>query len=232
LWGCGCLLVILAGFGVLVWPQIHGAAEASRRSQCKQNLKQIGLALHVYHHEYGCFPPAYAADAAGHPIHSWRVLILPYLDDECQELHAKYKFSEPWDGPSNRKLLDQRPAVFTCPTRLAAGRQSTAYAAIFGPQCVFRGADPVSLKEITDISSDTMLIADVTEVEIPWTKPEDIDIAQHPKAGDRFGLSSDHIPGFQAVFADGGVHFMNTSLDQATFDALYTRNGNDKPGVF
>lgn len=232
-WGCGCLAVVLTFVGALVWPQVWGAREANNRSRCRQNLKQIGLALHAYHDEYDCFPPAYIADDEGRPIHSWRVLVLPYLDDECRQLHAQYRFTEPWDGPSNKKLLDRRPAAFACPTRKwGARRQCTAYAAIFGPQCVFRGADPVSVDDITDGAAETLMVGDVTEADIPWSKPEDIDVTLHPKAGDRLGLSSDHEGGFQAVFADGGVHFMNTSLNQTTFDSLFTRNGNDKPGDF
>jgi hypothetical protein len=227
------LAIALALLAALFLPKVQGAREAARRSQCKNNLKEIGLALHAYHAAYECFPPAFVAENAGRPMHSWRVLILPYLDEECRKLHAQYNFSEPWDGPQNKKLLDRRPAVFACPTRAhGACRQCTAYAAVFGPQCVFRGTDPVSKAEITDDMNETLLIADVTEADIPWTKPQDIDITQHPKPGDRLGLSSDHVGGFQAVFADGGVRFLNSSIGQATLKALSTRNGQDKPGDF
>lgn len=233
IWGCGCLVVMLACAGVLSLPKVRGAREAARRSECKNHLKEIGLALHAYHDRYSYFPPAYIADNDGRPIHSWRVLILPYLDDECRQLFAQYRFSEPWDSSANRKLLDRRPAVFSCPTRRrSASRQCTAYAAIFGPQCVFSGANPVGLDDITDGSSETMMIVEATEADIPWTKPEDVEITKRPKAGDRLGLSSDHEGGFYAVFADGSVRFMNTTQSQATFDALFTRDGDDKPGDF
>ena len=56
----------------------------------------------VYEDEHGCFPPAYVADASGRPMHSWRVLILPYLDQ--QQLYDQYDFSEPWNGPNNQQL--------------------------------------------------------------------------------------------------------------------------------
>jgi len=230
---CGCLTIVFALVVALFLPKVQGAREAARRSKCKSNLKEIGLALHAYHSTYGCFPPAYVADKAGRPIHSWRLLILPFLDEECRQLHAQYDFSEAWDGTANKKLLERRPAVFACPTRMrGACRQCTAYAAIYGPQCVFRGADPIGIEEITDGLSNTLLVADVTEADIPWTKPQDIDVTLHPKPGDRLGLSSDHVGGLQAVFADGSVRFVNNSISQATLNALFTRNGEDKPGDY
>jgi translation elongation factor EF-Tu-like GTPase len=64
------------------------------------------LAVANYHETYGCFPPAYVADRDGKPMHSWRVLILPFL--EQQELYHAYNFAEPWDGPNNRKLMEAR----------------------------------------------------------------------------------------------------------------------------
>lgn len=79
-----------------------GAREAARRAQCSNNLKQIAFSLHSYHDRYGCFPPAYIADEEGKPMHSWRVLILPFIEE--QALYDRYAFTEPWDGPSNRRL--------------------------------------------------------------------------------------------------------------------------------
>ena len=71
------------------------------------NLKQIAMALQCYHQANGCFPPAYIADKTGKPMHSWRVLILPYLDRD--DLYKAYNFTEPWDGPNNKKLATSRP---------------------------------------------------------------------------------------------------------------------------
>ena len=67
----------------------------------RNNLRQIALALQSYHQANGCFPPAYVADKNGKPMHSWRVLILPYLGFD--DLYKAYDFTEPWDGPNNKK---------------------------------------------------------------------------------------------------------------------------------
>ena len=64
------------------------------RSQCKLNLKQIAIALHNYHETHGSFPPAVTYDANGRPAHSWRVLILPFLENA--DLYKQYRFDEPW----------------------------------------------------------------------------------------------------------------------------------------
>ena len=79
---------------------------AALRFQCSTRLKQIDLALHEYENRYHSFPPAYIADRNGKPMHSWRVLILPFLDET--DVYNRYDFNEPWDGPNNRKLLDAR----------------------------------------------------------------------------------------------------------------------------
>jgi type II secretory pathway pseudopilin PulG len=76
--------------------------KAARRFQCLNNLRQIALALQNYRDDFGCFPPAYVADDAGKPMHSWRVLILPYMDRK--EVYSQYNFNEPWDGPTNSRL--------------------------------------------------------------------------------------------------------------------------------
>ena len=111
--GCGCIGLLL--------PAFSSAREAARRMQCLNNLKQIALALHNYHDVYGVFPPAYIPDAQGKPKHSWRVLILPFLEE--QGTYEKYDFDEPWDGPNNRALLTSMPrATPVHPTPGTPGR--------------------------------------------------------------------------------------------------------------
>ena len=80
---------------------------------CTNNLKHIGLALLNYNDIFGCFPPAYTTDANGKPMHSWRVLILPFI--EQQTLYKRYRFDEPWDGPNNSLLAKEMPSVFPLP---------------------------------------------------------------------------------------------------------------------
>ena len=86
----------------------HVPKSAQQRLLCQNNLKQIGLALQNYLSSEGSFPPAYVVDSAGRPVHSWRVLLLPYFDGREADvvrnklLYEAYRFDEPWDGPTTR----------------------------------------------------------------------------------------------------------------------------------
>jgi hypothetical protein len=230
----GILLLCCGGLTIpaLLLPAVQQAREAARRSQCKNNLKQIALALMNYESKYGTFPPAYVADESGKPMHSWRVLILPDLDQ--QALYNDYNFLEPWDGPNNSRLLSRMPPVYACPSHPGApgSTTSTAYAAVFGEHCVFRGAEPVKMMDITDGMSNTLIVAEASNAGIPWMKPEDIDITLHPTAGDPSGFSSDHVGGFHGVLADGAVRFISQNISQQVLNALFTRDGGEPAGQF
>lgn len=77
----GCLvLLLLLVFLALLLPVSCVVCESARRAQCANNLKQIALALHAYHDRYGCLPPAVVRDPQGRPMHSWRVLLLPFIE--------------------------------------------------------------------------------------------------------------------------------------------------------
>jgi prepilin-type processing-associated H-X9-DG protein len=233
----GVIAVLLVCVGVvavpvaLLVPATQQAREAARRSQCKNNLKQIGLALHNYHEAWGSLPPAYLADENGKPMHSWRVLILPFLDEA--PLYQEYRFSEPWDGPNNSRLMSRMPRIYSCPSHAGApGDNFTAYAAVFGADCAFRGAEPVSFNDISDGTSNTMLVGEATHAAIPWMKPDDVDVKVHPAIGDKQGFSSDHTGGINVLMGDGAVRFIPQSINPQTLQALFSRAGDERIGDF
>ena len=86
-------------------------SEQGITNKCQSNLTSIAIAMHRYHEKYGSLPPAYLSDANGKPMHSWRVLILEFIDTL---LFEKYSFSEPWNGPSNSRLSPMMPSIFRC----------------------------------------------------------------------------------------------------------------------
>ena len=248
----GVALALLALAGVYGVAKLR---EAGRRTSCLCNLMNLSLALTNYESSYGSFPPAFIADSQGRPMHSWRVLILPYLDRA--DLYERYRFDEPWDGPNNIKLLDEMPRVFACPSHspdarefagigqragiglasvFACGsavpserarRRFTSYTAVFGPHCMFRGSAPVVLSDVRDGLGATLLIGEVTDANIPWTKPEDIDIGQHPRLGDRIGFRSEHNAGVNFGLADGRPRCIRLDTPQQILDGLYTRDGGE-----
>jgi hypothetical protein len=212
----GCSFVLLC---LLLPSSSHCDPKVMNRAQCTNNLKQIELALRTYHDLFDVLPPAYVADANGRPMHSWRVLILPFL--EQSPLYNRYNFSEPWDGPNNIKLLDSMPTVFDCPSRYSKGaeRNRTSYVAITGPGTLFPGTAPAKFAD--DADGLTMMVAEVENVNIPWTAPTDLDIRtmsfqiNDPK---RPGISSKHPRGANAIVHGSGCEFV-----QETMSAQYVR---------
>ncbi|HLA85507.1 MAG TPA: DUF1559 domain-containing protein [Thermoguttaceae bacterium] len=181
--------------------------EAARRAQCLNNLRQLGLALHEYHNVYGSFPPAYVADQHGRPMHSWRVLILPFL--EQKDLYNQYRFDEPWDGPNNRKLHDKMPEVFRCASRPSGSNPyETSYVAVTGPHTAWRDDRPVKLSEITDGSKTTILLVEMKDSGINWMEPRDLAYPPMPakiNPPSARGISSYHPGRANVLFADGHV---------------------------
>lgn len=224
-----CVLAVAVGLGRAV----VAAREAARRAQCLCNLCQITLALHNYHVAYGSFPPAHVDDADGKPMHSWRVLLLPFM--EQQTLYSAYNLSEPWDSPGNRKLVRQMPPLFACPSRHpGVSTGLTSFVAVTGPRTAFPDGRTVELDDITDGSSSTIMVAEVENVDIAWTEPRDLDVrAMSFRVNDpkRAGISSPHPGGAHVAFADGGKRFLRDRVTPAALRALCTIDGGESVDV-
>ena len=104
--GCGCTgascLALLIVIGLLL-PMRRTASEAARRTGCGFNLRGIAQALQVYAKEHGSLPPAYTKDAQGRPLHSWRTLILPYMEEK--QLFDTIDLTKPWDDPVEEEFI-------------------------------------------------------------------------------------------------------------------------------
>ena len=137
------LMVFIAVVGLsiltfMILPSIQGPRERGQfHMQCPNSLKQIGLALHLYHDDFGTFPPAYVADENGKPMHSWRVLLLPYLD--MKWLYDKYDFSVPWNSPQNLALISNAPEVFLCGSCWGEPLTNTTAVAVTGDETFWPG---------------------------------------------------------------------------------------------
>ena len=211
----------------LLLPAVSCAREAARCIQCRNNLKQLVLALHNYQQEFNCLPPASVSDENGRPMHSWRVLILPYWEGDS--IYKEYDFNEPWDGPNNKKLLAQRPHGFACPSDKEAyseGATYTSYVAVVGSNAAWSGDKSRSIKEIESGGglSNTILLVEVAGANIPWTEPRDLSLDALSDAGStsEVMVSSKHFPddfffytpraGAHVALADGNVRFLHGGL--------------------
>ena len=140
----------MIGCGVWLVGAVKEAREAARHSQCRSNFSQLMMGLINYHETYKCLPPAYIADEDGKPMHSWRVLILPFIDG--QDVYDLYDFSEPWDGPNNRRLANKGHLnLLQCPSgsNLEATLM-TDYVVVVGPETAFPGSRSVCFDDFHD----------------------------------------------------------------------------------
>jgi hypothetical protein len=204
-----------------------------RAYSCGNNLKQIVLALHDYHDDYGSFPPAYIADASGKPMHSWRVLILPYLEE--QACYARYNFNEPWNGPNNILLATEMPRSYGCPSDASRKLGITNYLAIVGPQTLWPGSKPIQLSDVQDGTGNTLAVVESHGTGVCWLAPIDLDAATiamqiNPPAGG--GLSSPHrmqkTPFCNVALADGSIRRLTSALTPVQIKALLTIDGGER----
>ena len=203
-------------------PAMSASATAAMRTQSMNNMKQIALALLNYESVYRHFPPAVVIDKESGEKRSWRVEILPYL--EQAELYNAYRKNEPWDSPANLKLLAQMPEVFAVPG--FRNTQETPYQAIVsedGALTPHADGQAPKIARITDGTSNTISFVE-TKLLVPWTKPADLDAdAQTPK----LGTARESDPGILAAFVDGSVRFISDNIDPQVWKALITRSGGE-----
>lgn len=228
--------IMLACAGILIallLPAFSISREAARRTACANNLRQIGLALQNYHSAHGCFPPAFLADDEGRPMHSWRVLILPYLDHKW--LYDQYDFDEPWDGPANLALADLMPDVYRCPSDIGPGdAPETSYAMVVGPGTISDGPTPSRISQIRDGLAGTLMVVEVAGSHINWLEPRDCrieELASPGADGEGPGICSGHPDVVNVLFCDGSVRAISDWLDPEVVQALSTIAGGEEVAV-
>lgn len=213
-----------SGVGIaLLLPAVQAAREAARRTQSTNNLRQIGLAMNNFAAAYQWFPAAAGCDKEGKPLLSWRVYILPFV--EQQELYNSFKLDEPWDSEHNKALIARMPIVYHNPNLPQAGEGKTNYLAVVGEKAAIRAKQGTAMADITDGTSNTIMVVEASpDRAVIWTKPDDFSPDEtNPSAG----LGGTRPGIFLALFADGAVQALSLANDPATLKALFTRNGGE-----
>lgn len=239
------LLVVIAVIGILVGlllPAVQAAREAARKVSCKNNLRQLGIALHSYHDTHGSLPTGCIEwRGAGAPRHfrqfAWSAFLLPFL--EQQNLHSRIDFSFPFDAPENELAAAQHISVYECPTaeKRDLKRAQIDYGGLFGERLRDRKPDDgvflydtrIDFSDIRDGLSMTIAISeDVGGPDSEWINGRNVFVQSggindpHAWIGDN-EIRSQHAGGAMLLFADSHVDFVSESIDRDTLGALITR---------
>ncbi len=243
------LLVVLAIIGILLsllLPAVQAAREAARKVACKNNLHQVGLALHGYHNTHrslptGCIEWRGWGDPPTHRQFAWSAFLLPFL--EQQPLHDRVDFSIPFDDPRNAETAGTRLQVFECPsvpeTQQPRGR--TDYGGLYGERIVDRDPEDglflyehsIAFRDVRDGLSQTMAVAeDVGGPDSEWINGRNVFVQAHgindsqAWIGDN-EIRSQHTGGAMVLFADGHTKFMTESIAQQVLGSLITRDNGE-----
>ncbi len=223
-------------FANLLIPAVGAFREATRRNACTHQMKRITLAMLMYQRDHGTLPPAYTVDADGTPLHSWRVLLLPYLGHES--LYNQIRLDEPWDSQHNRQFHDQSVAFYRCPSDPAARPGQATYSVVMGPDMPFEGGHGKRLADFGPHSDDMILLFERAEP-VCWMAPADIPqsraeqgIQQHgsrylpsPTAED---IASHHPGGAMFGHRSGAVTFQSNSMNVEQFKAMLRGTHHNK----
>jgi hypothetical protein len=244
------LLILFGLAGVIIAlliPAVDAARERAVRLQCPNNIKQLCFAFHSYHNVHGSFPPAYTVDDDGKPLHSWRVLILPYIDQ--RELYDKIRLNEPWDSEYNQQFHDIQMKVFQCsssPRRVSLVRKirnvvvkndelrrmaNCDYSVVIGEGTFFSSSKEITLDGIADGIDNTILIVE-RMVPVNWMDPNNeirFEVARVGVNRNLFGIGSKHgrMGTFGAFvgFANGYVEFLPDDFEN--IESLLTKSAGD-----
>lgn len=207
----------------LLLPAVQAARDAARRTASLNNLKQLALCWHIYHDSHRAFPSdIYSED--GKPLLSWRVKILPYLEERA--LYEQFHLDEPWDSPHNKPLLAHMPNVFHQPQSINRPQDGvTRYLAPSGDDAILNGDKKSTIAMVRDGTSNTIMLVTVPdEAAVPWTKPEDFDASTQ-------NLHDALLPAgtrqFQAAFCDGSVRNIAASVSEMVLRAVITPRGGE-----
>ena len=184
------------------------------------------MALHNYAMDHGTLPPAYTVDADGNRLHSWRTLILPYLEG-TESLYELIDLTRTWDDPSNADVRDSTVDAYQCPSAFPSLQSKTTYLGVVGPENFFSGPTPRAFSEFTDGSHKTVAVIDV-EVDraVHWMSPHDDDAAESLLDFDS-DASVQHRSVTLVLFVDGHVDGISPGSYRADREAMLTIAGGE-----
>jgi len=232
-----CLMMLIAlllptGCDMPAQQGIKGS-EQDRKMECTNNIKQIALAMHVYYDVNHCLPPVYTVDKNGKPLHSWRVLFLPHLQQEA--LYGKIRLDEPWDSEHNKQFHSQMPTVYCCPSADGDDHSMTGYSVVVGEETIF--GDPttkISFGDLKDGASNTIFLVE-RKKPVCWMDPtQEITFEEACKGVNvsEKGIGSNHSKGMNVGVFDGSMQFIPDTVDPKDLRGALTHSGGESGRPF
>jgi hypothetical protein len=200
------------------------AAQHLKDSQ--DNLKLIALATINFADTNKSQLPRDITDKDGKVLLSWRVQILPYVEQDG--LYKKFKLDEPWDSKNNRDLIEKMPDVFSSPRVVVKKKGFTVYQGFAGAGALFEPGKKLKFPaSIADGTSNTIMAVE-SSMAVPWTKPADLPFDAKKDLPD-FGKAYGAKP--LAVLCDGSVRTLNLKkITPQTLKAAITIAGGEVLG--
>jgi hypothetical protein len=204
----------------MLLPAVQKVRAAAERTRSANNLRQLALAAHNYHDVHNHLPAGYSTNANGSKLLSWRVHLLPYL--EQQALYDQFRLDEPWDSEHNKALIPQMPVTFRSPNSKAEPGL-TVYRGIGGKSGVMAGPKQagvagVDFRSITDGTSNTIMFIETSDqLAVPWTQPDDGILPDNFDPQQLFGLYPN---GTNVANCDGSVRFVSDTIELQTLKWL------------
>lgn len=216
----GNFLTVAPVMAGLLLPAVTEARQAARTLQELNNLKQIALGILNYESANGHLPTN-VYDDQGNALLSWRVQILPYLEEVA--VYDQIRMDEPWDSEHNRKVGDRTPPVYQSIVEPTA-EGKTRMLALAGEETLWPGNQKIRFRDIRDGTSNTLLVVQASpQSAVDWMKPDDLDF--NPR--DPFAGLENSRGEFLAVFCDGFVRSLSLRIDKEVMRALATRDGGE-----
>ncbi len=207
-------------------PLLEIARENALRARTVANLKHLALAMHNFHDAYKAFPAAALMSKSGEPkLLSWRVQLLPYLGESA--LYRQFHLDEPWDSDHNKVLIEKMPDVYDSANVTVEMRQRgmTTYLVPVGSKTVFEKEAGQTIRNITDGTSNTIMIVDaLRERAVIWTRPDDLPF--DPKDPLR-GVVDKLNATFWVAFCDGSVRRLAGKLNVENLRRYFQMNDGE-----
>ncbi len=222
-------VVIASVMIFLLWPAVVNDRTGPRRMKMANQLKQVALAMHNYHDTYKKLPPAYEVDDQGKRTNSWRIRLLPFLEQE--PAHEQFNKGDSLSKAQRDQLRSDLASLFHNPDDKFSPKEHTSIMVITGPGTMFEEGRDTTLADCKDGMFNTILAVEVKKSGVNWDEPIDLDIrtmVMKINASDGQGLGNFKNRDACVAFVDGSTRFLSSDVLETTLRAMITRAGGEK----